>query len=341
MGPRLVSVVVPTYNAAAFLDEFCCSLHAQTHPDFEALFFNDGSTDDTEQVLARHKSDPRFKIFSSSRNLGPTSATRELLLKIEGAFWCNPGADDILEPSFIEQRLRVVRERPDAVIVHGPGAVIDRCGKLLPGLPYPTNIPATLRSLRALEVLLEHNIINTPSVFVRSSITKAVIPRFSGNWRYAQDWFLWILHLAAGGSLVWSDERLHRYRVHSTSLTLNPNGEANRQAEIRLVPLCALAAASALSHPAMELWRHWRTPLYALWLRRALKLHRRGLLQSSWMDTAATAYYGVNRERVALSAELCRHFAAIVRTSIHEFRLRRAIKFPIAGLALIDDPLFR
>jgi glycosyltransferase involved in cell wall biosynthesis len=340
MTPR-VSIVIPAFKAANFLPELCRSIQEQTFGDFETLILDDGSNDGTQAAVAPFLPDKRFHFFEFAENRGVTSGTLELLGKIRGEFWCYPGADDILKPRFIEKRLATMDQRANVAIVHGKPAVIDEKGKALDVSRHCPPLPEVLESERFLRILLEHNVINTPSAFIRTSFTRAALSCFAGNWKYAQDWYLWILHAAAGGGAMWDSEPLNCYRVHSGSLTMRPDGAAVREAEQRLVPLCALSAAASLSPTAKEAWEHWRDPLYSLWLRRALKLRCSGELIEEWQQRAADAYYGQSSVNRSVLSEVIRHGWNVARASMADRRLRRAIPFPVAGLAEIDDPVFK
>ena len=120
-------------------------------------------------------------------------------------------------------------------------------------------LPTQLSSSRWLRVLLQHNVINTPSIMVRMEATRHVLPLLQTHWKYAQDWLLWILLAADGQDLLWDPEPLHQYRIHGESLSSVPDKAALRRAEIRLVPLCALSAASGFSAEAAALWKDWRS----------------------------------------------------------------------------------
>jgi glycosyltransferase involved in cell wall biosynthesis len=338
MTPK-VSVVVPAYRAGKFLPALCDSLLAQTCGDFEALIWNDGSDDDTLERLAPYRRDARFQVFSWTPNRGVTPTTIELLNRMRGEFWCHPGADDLLAPRFLEARLALAQRYPSATLIHGAGGCIDEDGCPFDAGPQLANMPSSLSGERLLQVLLEHNIINTPSIFVRSPATRRVLPSFRGDWRYAQDWFLWILHAGLDTTMLWDPEPLHFYRVHRGSLSLRPDRATVREAEVRLVPLCALHAAAAFSPMANRVWLRWRHSLYALWLRRAGKLCRGRVLEGEWLNRAATAFYG-KPSRVSLASELLRQAWPLLAAARAESRVRKRTPFPVAGLAEIDDPLF-
>ena len=336
----LVSILVPAYNAAPYLAELCESIRAQSHQNFEVLILDDGSTDGTAEGLAPFGRDPRFRILRWSPNRGVNAATSALLGLMQGEYWCNPGADDVLYPGFIAQRLELLQSQPGAVMVHGPAELIDAAGGParfdLPKLDFPARMDGT----RALAVLLQHNVISTSSVMARSDLTRLLLPFFLCDWKYAQDWYLWLLHAATGFDLLWDARTLHKYRVHERSLTSDPDRAAVRRAEIRLVPLCALSTAAQFSTLAAAQWSTWRTTLYRLWLFRAVRLHQEGLLQRQWLHLAGRAYYGRNSRGISLLVELCKHGWGIFLTGRREHQAIGSQSFKVSGIAQINDPIF-
>jgi len=335
----LVSVIVPSYKAAAYLGPLCQSLQAQTYKNFEVLIGDDGSPDNAAEAVAPFLADPRFRFISWKPNRGVSRATVTLLAEAKGEFWCYPGADDLLHPDFIAERTKFLLASPQAVLAHGPPIHIDGNGEVI----SLENIPEkslVLTQGPSLEQLLQHNTINTPGVMIRMSVTRQVLPFFSTAFRYSQDWFLWLLLAATGHVFLIDPLPRHRYRVHSTSLTGSSEMASHRQAETRLTPLCALAAAAQLSSEAGLLWTHWRQALYALWLTRSTQLYLRGLLRDEWLQMGAQAYYGHRSNRVFLGVELVRHaFPILIYFIAEQAAIRRQV-FRVSGLALVDDPVF-
>ena len=337
----LVSILVPVFNAARYLPELCCSIQAQTFANFEAIFADDGSTDESISVLKPFLTDSRFRCVGWPQNRGLNQAWAHLCSLAQGEFWCCPGADDVLHAAYLEKRLELLRAKPNACLVHGPAELIDESGANIGMTSIPAAMPSALKAPRALEVLLQHNIVNQPSAMVRTNVTLELLPHFNGHWVYAPDWFFWILHAAKGGELIYDPQPRHKYRMHSASLSLDPAKDGVRRADMTLVPLCALATAGQFSPLAAQLWRRWRKPLYYRWLIRALKLKLRGLLRVGWLTLGASAFYGANYERRNLLGELRRHGTAAVINYLRERSALNSQGFRVSGLAQIDDPIFR
>jgi len=337
----LVSILVPAYNAARFLPGFCQSVQAQTYPHYEVLIGDDGSSDDTSSVLAPFLKDNRFQLVAWQPNRGLAAGMAVLYASVRGEYWCATGADDLFCPSFLEKRLGKLEANPRAFLVHGPPELIDESGKPVQSSHPLLDLPPQLSAPRSLEVLLQHDIINAPSVMGRSSVTRQVLPFFHWEWEYSPDWFLWILHAATGFDLLWDPRVLSKYRVHSGSLSLTPKKNHLRRAEVRLMPLIGLRTAAQFSHWAALAWSRWGRTLYWRWLRQAVALKARGGLRDEWIQLAAHAYYGARGKRASLWLELAKHSLGVVAADLMHGRAMKRQSFRVSGLAQLGDPIFR
>jgi glycosyltransferase involved in cell wall biosynthesis len=336
----LVSIQVPAYNAARYLPGLCQSIQAQTYPHYEVLIGDDGSSDDTLSVLAPFLQDNRFQVLRWQPNRGLCRGMEIMCASMRGEYWCCTGADDLFHRTFLEKRVEMLESNPQGFLVHGRPELFNESGGLVPGGPRLLELPAQLDPPRSLEVLLQHDVINAPSVMVRSSVTRQVLPFFHWKWEYAPDWFFWILHAATGFDLLWDARVLSKYRVHSGSLSLTPEKDHLRRAEVRLMPLVALRTAAQFSQWAALSWARWGRTLYWRWLRQAVALKSRGGLRPEWVQLAGHAYYGARGRRVSLWAELARHSVGLVAADCRHRRAQRRQSFTVSGLAQIDDPIF-
>lgn len=93
-----LSIVVPVYNAARYLHDCFASLSSQSNSRFEVIFVNDGSIDESGELLENYaKSDPRMKIIEQS-NGGPSKARNAGIRAATGDFVVFLDSDDLLEP---------------------------------------------------------------------------------------------------------------------------------------------------------------------------------------------------------------------------------------------------
>ena len=110
--PR-VSVVIPTYNRARIIEEAVDSVLAQDYKDFELIVVDDGSTDNTSEVLAPYEDDVRVlfqenKGVSAARNRGIAEASGRLIAFLD--------SDDLWLPQKLSAQVEFFNQRPDAFI---------------------------------------------------------------------------------------------------------------------------------------------------------------------------------------------------------------------------------
>ena len=335
-----ISIVVPTYNAGAYLDSLLESLVEQSLVTFEVLLLDDASKDDSLQRMEKYAADERVRIFQWESNRGAHAGTLFLLTEIRGEFWCYPGADDYFEPNFLEERLKWIEKHPNVALVHGRAGYVDEHGLKIDDPNPPMNTPELMRGDDLLLALLEHNFINAPSVIVRSSFTKTILPFFTGAVFYPMDWYLWILLAALGFDFRYDDRALHAYRIHSASNSLTPEKLAVRRAECRLTPLLALSKASGYSDHAAVLWSRWGRTLYAAWLLRALVVSKSRRFDFAWLRLAAQACRRQPQGRFFPLFDYVRNGLAIVMTAYRERKARSKQRLSVSGLAQIRHPMF-
>jgi len=125
-----VSVVTPTYNRARFLPDSVSSVLAQTFDDLELIIVDDGSDDDTDDVLEPYLADSRVRYFYQE-NQGQSQARNLALEYATGDFIAFLDSDDVWAPDKLEKQLAVLQSNQDVDIVHGDEAVIDEKGQVV------------------------------------------------------------------------------------------------------------------------------------------------------------------------------------------------------------------
>ncbi len=106
----LVSVIVPVYNAAKYLEEALDSIFGQTYPNLEVIAVNDGSTDDSLQILMTYTS--RITIIDST-NRGAPSARNQGIAVAKGSFLAFLDADDIWHSDKLNIQVNLLQNAPD------------------------------------------------------------------------------------------------------------------------------------------------------------------------------------------------------------------------------------
>lgn len=112
----LVSVIIPVYNVEKYLPACLNSVINQTHKNLEIICVNDGSPDNSPQILKEYaKKDKRFVIIDQ-KNKGLSGARNEGMKHVTGEFCCFLDSDDAYYPDFIKRLLQIQKET-DADIV--------------------------------------------------------------------------------------------------------------------------------------------------------------------------------------------------------------------------------
>lgn len=157
---KLISIVIPTYNYGHLLARVLASVVGQISDDIELLVINDGSTDNTEQVLAEQLRLYPFIQVVSQRNAGAAAARNHGIRLARGRYALLLDADDELTSGAIEELRRVVSAKPDTAMVLGGQISVfpDGRERQHPPTPVPVASPAVLarRFLLQKQISISH-----------------------------------------------------------------------------------------------------------------------------------------------------------------------------------------
>jgi glycosyltransferase involved in cell wall biosynthesis len=125
----LFSIVIPSYNQAAFLEECLCSVLDQSHPAKEIIVMDGGSTDASRAILGKYER--RLDFWASETDRGQADAVNKGWARARGDVlgWLN--SDDRLEPGALEAAAAASDAHPDAAILYGDVREIDGQGRVI------------------------------------------------------------------------------------------------------------------------------------------------------------------------------------------------------------------
>lgn len=225
-GP-VVSVIVPSYNYGHLIGATFESLQAQTFPNWECIVIDDGSTDDTAEVVARFmKTDSRIKFFRQS-NRRQAAARNNGFTQMSGKYVQFLDADDLLESKKFERQVEYLEEHPNVEIIYGDTRYFetDRPGELLYTM-YGENIPWQPRlsggGSDMLLSLVRRNTVIVNAPLTRRSLVERV-GRFDEELPPLEDWEFWIRCALAGAQFRFEDfeDTLALVRSHGASSSRN------------------------------------------------------------------------------------------------------------------------
>jgi glycosyltransferase involved in cell wall biosynthesis len=202
--PR-ISVVTPSYNQGAFLEETIRSVLLQGYPDLEYIVIDGGSTDESVRIIREYE--PWITYWVSEPDSGQTDAINKGISKASGDILAWLNSDDFYCPEALRRVGRYVAASPhidllygDCEMVDGSGSVYDRFN-VRPGDVFQ---------------LLGENFIAQPSAFW----TRAAWEKAGGldeRLHYVMDYDLWLRMLAGGMTAVYFPTVLSRFRYHDAS----------------------------------------------------------------------------------------------------------------------------
>jgi glycosyltransferase involved in cell wall biosynthesis len=210
----MISIVMPAYNSSAFIREAIDSIISQTYPHFELLVCDDGSPDDTQEIVREMASrDNRIKLIVNQH--GGVSRNCNVGLKMAKFPWiARLDADDVAVPDRLETQIKAAERDPKVICWGGGARLINRHGRMLRGAqlgPVNESEYQTLRQAGKVIYILG------PTVMFRRDDALAVggyDPRFDG----AEDIEL-LSRLACRGQVRTLPKVLTLYRIHGQSVT--------------------------------------------------------------------------------------------------------------------------
>jgi len=230
--PVSVSVVVPSYNHAPFIEATLRSIMKQTMRPAELVVIDDGSSDESPRVIDRVLSDCRFPCELIAReNRGLCATLNEGFEQTRGDYFAYLGSDDLWLPDFLKARINLLESRPDAVLAYGHAYFIDEQNAIIDS----TADWARYADGDAREMLLQTTAPMSPTVLYRR---KALEHERWNDESKLEDYDLY-LRLSAKGEFAFDPRILSAWRRHGSNvswdqaLMLEEQLRAQRQSALR------------------------------------------------------------------------------------------------------------
>lgn len=236
--PVEVSVIIPNYNYARFLQKRIESVLAQTYTDFEIILLDDASTDDSVSVLNKY-CDNKFvsHLEINSVNTGsPFAQWQKGISLARGKYIWIAESDDAAEPLFLEKAVSTLKNHPKASFCFLGSHCIDESDTTLSTdfdrwTSKQLQRPHKIGNFDGNEYI-KHNlywrnyIYNASGVVFSKHCFELINDLSCFSMRYSGDWLFWV-EMARQGEVIEVYEKLNCFRLHSTSVTVSGNSSGN------------------------------------------------------------------------------------------------------------------
>jgi len=207
----LVSVVMSVYNAEKYLDESIQSILSQTYSNFEFIIINDGSTDESLEIIERYAEKDNRIIVISRENRGLIASLNEGIKKAKGKYIARMDADDISMPTRFEKQVEFMEKNKHIGI----------CGTAVIG--FGEDMKESIWKLSTKSSALKTQLLFSscfahPSVMMRKEVLVQNTLLYNQEFLHVEDYALWV-ELAKITEFANLSQPLLRYRVLKNSIT--------------------------------------------------------------------------------------------------------------------------
>ncbi len=207
-----VSIIIPSYNHGRFLPQALKSVLSQSFSDFEVIVVDDGSTDDTSEIISDYLDRVKYRYQvnqgpSASRNHGMREATGEYLMFLD--------ADDVLLPGKLEIQVKALEQHPEWGVVYSAWQYMDQTG---------TPILSAVRPKKQGQLLKEwllRSFFFPPGCALMRQECFQTCGFFDESLSASEDTDYWMRLALAGYAFGYVDEVLFGYRISQGSITSN------------------------------------------------------------------------------------------------------------------------
>lgn len=216
----MISIIMPAFNAAGYINEALDSVLRQTYSNWECIIVNDGSTDDTGKIVeSLIRGDCRFNLINTV-NSGVSSARNTAVANARGTYLFPLDADNKMHPECLEKCMARFEKNDNLKLVYTDAELFgEETGRWgLPPFDYKT--------------MLHHNMVDNSCLFLKSDFDR--VGGYRRNMVYGlEDWdfFIALLHGVSNSQVVKIDEPLYFYRVNNKGRRLTV-AAGSRQSEM-------------------------------------------------------------------------------------------------------------
>jgi alpha-1,3-rhamnosyltransferase len=209
-----ITVLVPSYNHAPFVERTLRSIFAQTLKPEKLIVIEDGSKDESPAVIERVLKDcPVENVFAPRENRGLCATLNEGLAGTDTEYFAYLGSDDIWLPDFLKEQCNLLESRPDAVLAFGHAYLIDAQDNIIDR----TDNWTAFADGDMLTRLLRGEIFSSPTVVYRT----AALRKYGWNEDAQLEDYELYLKLSRDGEFARNEKILSAWRQHESNTSDN------------------------------------------------------------------------------------------------------------------------
>lgn len=207
-----ITVVLPSYNHAPFVERTLRSIFAQTVRPKKLIVIDDGSKDESVLIIERALQDyPADCELVARENRGLSKTLNQGLSLAESELFAYIGSDDVWFPTFLEKRVELLEKKPTAVLAFGDGFLIDENDQIVDS----TTDWVDFAGGEALPHLLRGQVFPSASVVYR----RAAVEKYGWNENSVLEDYELYLKLSADGEFAFDKTILCAWRQHSRNVS--------------------------------------------------------------------------------------------------------------------------
>ncbi len=212
----VITVFMAVYNGNRYLEQAINSVLSQTFSDFEFLIINDGSTDNSWEIISRYK-DPRIRLLNNEENRGLIFTRNRGVQEALGEYFAILDCDDIAVSNRLEIQNSFFIKNPDLALCSGRALNIDSQGRTISESPV-------INGDRNVGLIFGNFLINS-AVMIKTDIIK-VVGSYNAN-DPAEDYDL-AMRISQSYPIEMMDDILVKYRIHENNISLSNIGRLQK-----------------------------------------------------------------------------------------------------------------
>ena len=217
-----LSILLPVYNGENFLNQCIESMLNQTYDNFELLIIDDGSIDNSKNIINNYN-DSRITFIENKKNIGLTDTLNKGLRQAKGDYIARIDQDDIALENRLLEQMDYLSKHPDIKLIGTWCEIIDENNNKIKSIRRPIN------RKKILEAFVSYNPFLHSSVIFEKS-TALNLGGYSTSFVHAQDFDLWY-KIASKNNVYNVPHELVKIRWHSQRATLSAQNKKHIKKE--------------------------------------------------------------------------------------------------------------